>query len=202
MQALPYGSLTAPYLREQPYAAEEMAMVELPADLLAAIPPASMSIARSCWASLSEDDRRQVACLWDDRREVHFFTPQPDEAGRLDEWEQVPAVKGGRFIPSDDAWGLAEWGPGYFEHLLQHPEVVLLWEPAQRTLYIGCTRHAAARSCLESGAVPADFACPVSTPSCPLLPLRGTRLSARADGRGSGTSLVARQGKPCPTGLQ
>jgi hypothetical protein len=103
-------------------------------------------------------------------------------AVRLDEWEQVPTVKGGRFVPPDDARGLAEWGPGYIEHLLQHPELVLLWEPAQRTFHIGCTRHAAARSCLESGGVPKGFACPVGSASCPLLPLKGARLTAPSTG--------------------
>lgn len=152
-------------------------MDELPADLLAAIPPASGGVAQRWWTSLSEADRRQVAGLWDRRREVHFFAPQTDDAGRIDEWDQVPVVEGGRFIPRDDAWGLDEWGPGYFEHLLQHPELVLLWEPAQRTFHIGCTRHPAARSCLELGLVPAEFACPIDSPSCPLLPLRGARLT-------------------------
>lgn len=83
------------------------------------------------------------------------------------------------FIPHDDAWGLSEWGPGYFEHLLQHPEMVLLWEPAERTFHIGCTRHSAARACLESGRVPREFACPFDSRSCPLEPIRGSFLTTR-----------------------
>lgn len=152
-------------------------MLDFPADLLAAIPAGSEPVARQWWASLSEDDRRQVAGLWDDRREVRFFLPQADDAGRLDAWEQVPRVEGSRFVPRDDAWGLAEWGLGYFEHLLEHPELVLLWEPAERTFHIGCTRHQPARACLESGEVPADFVCPVGFPACPLKPIRGARLT-------------------------
>lgn len=154
-------------------------MLEIPADLLEAIPPGSETVARRWWASLAEDERRQVVGLWDDRREVRFFSPQADEAGRLDEWEQVPRVEGGRFLPRDDAWGLAEWGPGYFEHILAHPEFVLLWEPAERTFHIGCTRHQAGRSCLESGQVPADFVCPMGSPVCHLLPLRRASLTRR-----------------------
>jgi hypothetical protein len=165
-------------------------MAEIPADLLAAIPPTSAFVAQAWWASLCEADRSHVAGLWDERREVHFFTPQADETGRVDDWGQVPAVKGGRFVPPDDAWGLAEWGPGYFEHLLEHPELVLLWEPAERTFHIGCTAHTAARSCLESGGVPSDFRCPAGSPSCPLLPLRGSRLieRSRRNSTGTGTS--------------
>jgi hypothetical protein len=159
-------------------------MREIPADLLSAIPPGSEGVARQWWGALSEDDRRQVAGLWDARREVHFFSPQADEAGRVDEWGQVPRVRGGRFVPPDDAWGLSEWGPGYFEHLLEHPELVLLWEPAGRTFHIGCTRHQAARSCLASGRVPAEFVCPVDSPACPLRPIRGARLTPGRGGPG------------------
>lgn len=155
-------------------------MVEFPADLMQAIPRGAVPAARSWWDALPEPERRQVASLWDDRLEVHFFSPQADESGRLDDWAEVPTVEGGRFVPRDDAWGLAEWGPGYFEHLLQHPELVLLWEPERRTFHIGCTAHAAARSCLVAGQVPAEFACPAGTPSCPLLPLKGSRLLAPA----------------------
>ncbi|MFO0952231.1 MAG: hypothetical protein U0835_13990 [Isosphaeraceae bacterium] len=157
-------------------------MLELPTDLRAAIPEGSVPIAQQWWDSLAETDRRQVVDLWDQRREVHFFSPQADDSGKLDAWDETPAVEGGRFIPKDDAWGLAEWGPGYFEHLLQHPELVLLWEPVQRTFHIGCTRHAAARSCLESGNVPRTFVCPVEHPSCPLLSLRGACLTSRRGG--------------------
>jgi hypothetical protein len=153
-------------------------MLDLPADLLAAIPPSSAQVARRWWATLSESDRSEVAALWDHRLEVHFFERQADDSGRLDDWDDVPPVEGGRFVPRDDAWGLSEWGPGYFEHLLQHPELVLLWEPAERRFHIGCTHHAAARSCLESGGVPPAFACPAGSPSCPLSPLRGASLTS------------------------
>ncbi len=157
-------------------------MLEIPSDLLAAIPTASEPVARDWWMSLSDAERLQVASLWDARLEVHFFAPQADEAGCLDEWDQVPKTEGGRFIPSDDAWGLSEWGPGYFEHLLQHPELVLIWEPAERTFHIGCTRHAAARGCLESGRVPTEFACPFRSPACPLEPIRGGVLTGQSRG--------------------
>jgi hypothetical protein len=167
--------------------------MELPTDLVAAIPRGSEPVARRWWASLSEADRRQLAGLWDARREVHFFSPQADEAGRLDEWEQVPEVEGGRFVPRDDAWGLSEWGPGYFEHLLEHPELVLLWEPAERTFHIGCTQHAAARSCLEFGRVPVQFDCPLDSPACPLLPIRGAHLTTHCSGPAARAAESRRQ---------
>jgi hypothetical protein len=148
-------------------------MEELPADLLAALPEAGLPIAQQWWASLAEADRRRIIGLWDERLEVRFFSPQPDEAGCVDEWEQVPTVQGGRFVPSEDD-GRGEWSSGYFEHLLQHPELSLAYESPNRIFHI-CTQHAAARACLAAGHVPQDFACPVAAASCPLLPLRGAR---------------------------
>lgn len=151
-------------------------MLEIPVDLLKAIPRGAESQAREWWSSLSDADRHHLRDLWDARREVRFFSPQRDDSGQLDGWEQVPETEGGRFLPPDDAWGFSEWGPGYFEHLLEHPELVLLWEPAERRFHIGCTRHAAARSCMGSGRVPDDFLCPGAEPDCPLLPLQGADL--------------------------
>jgi hypothetical protein len=180
-------------------------MIEIPSDLLAAIPPEAMSVARRWWDSLSEAERGHVAGLWDDRREVHFFAPQADEAGRVDDWEQVPRVAGGRFLPPDDAWGLDDWGPGYFEHLLQHPELMLLWEPAERTFHIGCTRHAAARAALEEGAVPADFACPLHSSACPLRTLRGAHLiapAAKVAYRGDSQTLPRSHQRSQPEGFE
>lgn len=101
-------------------------MNEFPEGLLAALPEAALPAARQWWASLVDADRSRIADLWDNRLEVSFFAPQADASGRVDEWDQVPAVEGGRFVPHDDR-GLREWGPGYFEHLLQHPELVLAY---------------------------------------------------------------------------
>ncbi len=93
-------------------------------------------MAEKWWSTLSEPDRRRIAGLWDKRLEVCFFSPQADASGVVDDWQQVPSVRGGRFIPSEDD-GRTEWSPGYFEHLLQHPELVLAYEPPRRTFYIG-----------------------------------------------------------------
>ena len=151
-------------------------MIELPDELRAAISPASGLTVLRWWAALTEADQRQVVALWDHRLEAHFFEPQTDEAGRLDHWNQIPRVRGGRFVPHDDAWGLAEWGPEYFEYLLAHPEFFPILDPEFRTLHIGCTRHAEARACRDSGQVPRDFTCPAASASCPLRSLRGARL--------------------------
>lgn len=149
-------------------------MDDFPADLLAVLPPGSSDVARQWWAALAVEDRTRVAQLWDERVEVQFFCPQADECGKLDEWEQVPGVRGGRFVPSDDA-GRSEWEPGYFEHLLQHPELLMAHDPTHRRFFIACTQHPIARKCLADGRVPANFTCPLRDATCPLLPLRGAR---------------------------
>lgn len=153
-------------------------MTQIPADLLAALTDGAGPVAEGWWATLSEADQSRLAELWDERLEVKFFTPQQDDEGCVDGWEEVPTVRGGRFIPPDDD-GKAEWQPGYFEHLLQHPELVLAYEPQARTFHIGCTRHAAARSCLKNGEVPIGFVCPVGQARCPLEALRGAWLTRR-----------------------
>jgi len=152
-------------------------MDPLPPDLLALLPEGTAPVAEQWWASLSDTDRQRIAGLWDERLEVRFFEPQADTTGRVDDWEQVPAVQGGRFVSSDDN-GRGEWSPGYFEHLLQHPELVLAYEAPRRVFHI-CTQHPAARRCVETGTVPVGFVCPLDETACPLLPLRGAHLSRR-----------------------
>jgi len=149
-------------------------MSEPPNDLLAAIPAGTENAVRHWWSSLSEQDQRQLGDLWDNRLEVCFFSPQSDPRGQPDEWSQIPKVIGGRFVPTDDTSGLSEWGPEYFEYLLLNPELVLAYEPAQRTFHIGCHQHAAARECLINGEVPRMFNCPVASTACPLEALRGS----------------------------
>ena len=151
-------------------------MDELPSDLLACLPEGTGPVAERWWNSLSAIDRRAIAGLWDARLEVRFFAPQSNEAGSVDEWDQVPAVTGGRFVPHDDD-GRGEWAPGYFEHLLQHPELIMAYEPVRRTFHIGCTRHPEARACLAAKAVPITFSCPIGSVSCPLHKLRGSLLT-------------------------
>ncbi|MBL8868069.1 MAG: hypothetical protein JNK93_21160 [Planctomycetia bacterium] len=101
-------------------------MHSLPIDLLAALPEGTGPVAELWWQRLSDADRQQIVGLWDERLEVRFFTPQPDATGCLDDWNQVPVVEGGRVL-SDDDDGQNEWGPSYFERLLQHPELVLAY---------------------------------------------------------------------------
>ena len=151
-------------------------MDEFPADLLAALPETSVPTVRQWWKTLDQADRLRIAGLWDRRIEVSFFAPQTDALGKTDDWEDVPAVAGGRFVPHDNS-GSEEWAQGYFEYLLENPELVLAYDPEQRTLFHICTVEVAARQCVRTGSVPSNFVCPVGTATCPMLLLRGAELS-------------------------
>lgn len=156
-------------------------MDEIPPDLLAALPEGAAPAARKWWASLEAADRVHLAGLWDSRLEVRFFEPQADDNGKVDRWNQLPKVEGGKFVPHDND-GRLEWQPGFFEHLLSHPDLALAFETPYRAFHIGCIIHEAARDCVRVGIVPAGFACPLELEECPLLRLRGARLTSRKSG--------------------
>jgi len=157
-------------------------MPGIPTELLEAIPPGGRETATAWWQTFSDEQRSQIAELWDNRVEICFFDRQADASGKTDDWSQVPAVQGGRFVPHDSE-GRDEWEPGYFEHLLAHPELMIAYQPAEQTFHIGCTVHAAARRCLANGSVPADFNCPLIQEACPFQRLRGSQFSGRAADR-------------------
>lgn len=129
------------------------------------------------WAELSEEARGEVARLCDERLDACFFGVVAEERDHV-----VPKVRGGRFVPEEDQWGFDEWGPSYFEHLLAHPELVLVWDGTERTFHTGCLRHGAARACWRRGGVPEDFECPFGEGACWMAPLRGKRISWRRRG--------------------
>lgn len=151
---------------------------DLPIDFVQSLPQGTEAVARQWWNSLGPADRATIAGLWDSRLEVSFFAPQSDDAGSLDAWDQIPAVQGGRFVPSDDD-GRGEWMEGYFEHLLQHPELVIAYDPTQRAFHFGCTAESQARACIAAGKVPGGFRCPAQSATCPFEALRGAILRKR-----------------------
>jgi hypothetical protein len=116
-----------------------------------------------------------MARLCDERTESCFFGVVADERDHV-----VPKVRGGRFIPDDDSWGFDECGLSYFDHLVAHPELVLVWDPSDRTFHTGCTRHSLAQACWSNGEVPGNFTCPFGGRSeCLMHPLLGRRIRRR-----------------------
>jgi hypothetical protein len=150
-------------------------MQPIPADLLAVLPEGAGPVADNWWATLSDADQRRLVGLWDERLEVKFFTPQLDDIGHVDDWEQVPKVARGRFVPAEND-DRDEWSPEFFERLLQDPDLILAYEPLYRCFFIACTQHPAAQTCLALGQIPVEFTCPIASKSCPLLLLRGASL--------------------------
>jgi hypothetical protein len=127
------------------------------------------------WEGLSDESRTEMAHLCDERTESCFFGVVADERDHV-----VPKVRGGRFIPDDDSWGFDEWGLSYFDHLVAHPELVLVWDPSEQTFHTGCTRHPLAQACWPSGEVPGNFTCPFASGSeCLMRPLLGRRIKRR-----------------------
>ena len=151
-------------------------MDAMPLDLTTPLPADGRDVASAWWAGLSPAGRDEVVALCDPGRD-HFFGPTAE----------APGVVGGRFVPHDDAWGFAEWGPDWFDHLMEHPEVMLADVVVTRTFHI-CTREPAARDAAAAGHLPADFACPLASPGCPMrrlldaAPGRSLRLVGAAPG--------------------
>ena len=149
-------------------------MNAIPSSLSNAFPDVNRQVIEAWWAGLPPNAREEVARLCDERLDACFFGVVADERDHV-----VPTVHGGRFVPTDDAWGFDEWGRSYFDHLMAHPELVLVYDPTLRTFHTGCTRHPLARACWVSGSVPSGFGCPFGNIACLMRPLRGRRLQLR-----------------------
>lgn len=145
---------------------------ELPSDILARIPADALPAVRQWWADMTPPARRFALTAWDPRREDSFFDPADG-----DDWDQIPVVIGGRFVPPEQPLVGPEWHADYFEYLLKYPELLLDHEPFT-PIGGACTTHPEARAALASGCVPAGFACPLGLAECPL-----RRLLDREPGR-------------------
>lgn len=149
-------------------------MTSISAQLSNAFTEADRSSIEKWWSNLSEAARAETAVLCDERAENCFFGVVADERDHV-----IPKVHGGRFLPSDDAWGFDEWGPSYFDHLIAHPEV-LVWDATQRTFHTGCIGQQSARNCWRNSAAPEDFECQFEADDqCLMRPLRRRRIRWR-----------------------
>ncbi|MBM3979384.1 MAG: hypothetical protein FJ304_03700 [Planctomycetes bacterium] len=145
-------------------------MDELPADVRAAVPADALPAVERWWRALTDTERRGAAEQWDERRESHLFAPQPDEVGDADTWEQVPAARGGRFVPRDDARQEEkhDWFDDRYEYLVEHEEVVVMSRFAVfRTFHIYQLADAA-QEVLATGRLGTDFRCPHDAAACPM----------------------------------
>ena len=147
-------------------------MTLVPSQLCGVFADVDRAAIEGWWGKLTDAQRQDVATLCDERLDACFFGVVADERDHV-----VPKVHGGRFMPpEDDQWGFDEWGLSYYEHLIEHPELVLVWDKTERTFHTGCIRHSAARACWTKGEVPGDFVCPFEHGACLMHPLRGRRV--------------------------
>ncbi len=130
----------------------------LPTILIDSLPEDLLDDAVQWWESLDESNRSEVASLCDSRREAFLFeTFSGDDS---------PKVTGGKFIPHDNAFGIDDWGEDYFQHLLDHPELMIVYDTQLRTFHIGCSRHVDARRCFVEGRLSKEFTCPFDSREC------------------------------------
>ena len=146
-------------------------MTPIPAQLTKTFADIDQGAIAAWWSKLSDEHRQEVAKLCDTRADTCFFGVVADES-------ELPEVERG-LCDEDDVRPVEEWAPGHFEYLLNHPELVLIWDQTERTFHVGCTAHADARGCWKSGGVPAGFACPFARSDCLMRPLLGRRFRQR-----------------------
>ncbi len=124
-------------------------MPEMPAAFLKRLSLREIEVVRDWWGKLPPTAQREVVALYDGRQSV-----------------SLPSVRN-PFVREEDEAGWAEWHAEYFDHLISNPELIH-WElPVVPSFHI-CTAHEAARSVVEDGLVPPDFACPFQFASCPM----------------------------------
>jgi|GEM_PF-2100893 len=126
------------------------------------------------WRSLTNETRAQITQLCDERHEACLF-------GILGT-EDAPEIETGHFLPGAEdpqqsLQGEGAWNQDQFDYLMNHPELVVVWDPETRSLHIGCVAHFKARQCWQNMAVPADFSCPFHRgDTCLMVPFRGRKI--------------------------
>jgi hypothetical protein len=143
-------------------------MIPIPAHLTRAFAEVDQGAIAAWWSKLSDAHRDEVTRLCDTRADSCFFGVVADES-------ELPEVEQG-LCEEDDVRPVEEWAPDHFEYLVNHPELVLIWDQKERTFHVGCTAHAHARRCWRAGEIPATFACPFARKDCLMRPLLGRRL--------------------------
>ena len=134
-------------------------MEPLPATLVDSLPAELVGDAEKWWKTLDDANRIELQLLCDSRKNLFLFETFSDA-------DTKPEITGGKFIPGANAFGVEDWGEDYFQHLLDHPELMIIHDPTHRTFHIGCSRHIDARRCFVDGNVSESFACPFGADSC------------------------------------
>ena len=143
-------------------------MLPIPAQLTQTFAEVDQGAIAVWWSGLSDEHRAEVARLCDQRADTCFFGVVADES-------ELPEVEQG-LCDEDDVRPVDEWAPSHFEYLLNHPELVLIWDETEPTFHVGCTAHADARRCWKNAI--RNCAC-CARPICrPTTPAHRARCSA------------------------
>ena len=97
-------------------------MESLPSTLVDSLPSELVGDAKLWWETLNESDRNELRQLCDSRKNLFLFET-------FCEAETKPEIIGGKFIPGANAFGVEDWGEDYFQHLLDHPELMIVHDP-------------------------------------------------------------------------
>jgi hypothetical protein len=119
----------------------------------------------SWWQSLNDDSRSDVGVLLDRRNDSRAYIYADDESGNRN-WHVLPI--GDEDLPFDDPQEYErEWQLEYFQHLLDHPELIISPDAVVRTFHI-CVAHPEARRVADVGKLTCAFQCPVDNDDCPI----------------------------------
>jgi hypothetical protein len=129
------------------------------------------------WTELQEPARRDVIQLWE----------EANLGGRNEAYVEVYAEDEAELNP-------ALWHDDFYEYLVGH-EAYYVDPAGQRIFHVACTRHPVARAAVQSGRIPADFACPwhEDDTACPM-----RTLLQRAAGRSVRLQIAWRSGSISP----
>lgn len=150
-------------------------MTPIPAQLIRRFADVDQDAIAIWWSKLSDAHRDEIARLCDTRADTCFFGVVEDES-------KLPKVERG-LCDEDEVRPVEEWAPSHFEYLLNHPELVLIWDQTERTFHVGCTAHVAAQQCWANGLTPSSFSCPFARNDCLMRPLVGRRFQKREAAR-------------------
>lgn len=138
---------------------EDVTVERLPKNLVESLPVQLLDQAECWWRNLSSGDRKEIQHLCDQRKELFLFEMFGDS-------ETERKIEGGKFLPGSNAFGIEDWGEDYFQHLLDHPELILVYETENKIFHIGCTLHSEARDCFSKGKIHGSFNCPFQDKNC------------------------------------
>lgn len=146
-----------------------MIQQSLPNEFLEKCSASEREEVESWWRGLNPESRTEVRVLLDRRNDSRAFVFSTDETGETT-WRVLPIVDDD--LPFDDPQvDEREWKIEYFQHLLAHPEQLLL-ETKVRTFYI-CVNHSRAREVAAEGQLSGHFICPAANTECPIQQFAG-----------------------------